>query len=257
MKQILAFTLLILLSFNLTSQYSLRANDCTFELPNGFNVNLSSLQQTQDYKFEKDSFTYYANFCGSTHKQCNGRNIPASVFTYSIYKITLDDSTCIMPLSDSFKVSADFVDPENKSTGIKLGLPQGGQCAMDPNHFYQVYYYLMCDLSVEGAKFQSVVQINNCAYEYRFTSRSGCYTVHDYGNMSTYALYVFMVSMVMIAYCLGFMMVNYQRCPEDGVVKALPHRTFWVNNVGRFSGFINWLYENLKRKNNKSSLDNY
>ena len=117
----------------------------------------------------------------------------------------------------------------------------------------------MCDLSVEGAKLVNVLQINNCTYEYHFTSRYGCYTtfIKDFRYISIYVMFIMMVSMVMIGYCFGFMILNYRNCPEDGVIKALPHRSFWISVVRNVSHFIDVLYKIVKRKHNRSNLDNY
>jgi hypothetical protein len=169
--------------------------------------------------------------------------------------LTLDDSVCIMPLSDSFKIEADYIDTVDKSKGVKLNLPEGGVCAMDPNKFYKVYYQVNCDLGVEG-EFTNVVKLDDCTYEYHFTSKHGCYTKHTqylltFTSMTTY---IIVVSFLMVIYCIGFMVLNYRTNPEDGIIKALPNRPFWTKLIEKSEDSITGLYNLVKRKQNKNNL---
>jgi hypothetical protein len=234
--------------------YSFLANECQYDLSNGLNIDISGLRKPQDYKLTQGAFTYYANFCGSLNRDCNGREIPAAVYSYGEHF----DQTCIMPLADSFKIDADFMDKDNKSKGLKLDVPEGGVCNMNRDRFYKVTYHLMCDLAVEGV-FNNVVKADDCTYEFYFLSKYGCYSTY-YKNQSyltTYVINVMILSCILGAYCIGYMMFNYRKNPEDGLVKALPHRSFWTNWISKGSDSLDWLYQVVRRKNNKSGLDNY
>jgi hypothetical protein len=233
-------TLLIKSSF----QYAFLANECKYKLSNGIEVNLDKLRREHDYIFWKDGFTYFANFCGSLSRECDGREIPAAVYTYG----ENFNNTCIMPLSDSFKIEVDYVNLENISTCLKLNLPEGGVCNMNPNKFYKVYYIIMCDLAEEG-NFNDIIQKDDCTYEYYFSSKYGCYNTNYHDQpYADYVMYIIVLSFVFSAYCIGYLILNYKTNLEDGLIKALPHTSFWSSKVTRLIIFIDWLYEIVKKR---------
>jgi hypothetical protein len=122
--------------------------------------------------------------------------------------------------------SIDHLEHVSQNKGIKLTFPPGERCFMG-NSGYQLTYLLKCDMSKE-LEFETIVKSATCNYEYHFNSKYGCSDtfIHPGSWYSSKRILLYLVIMLCL-YCAGFSFLNYKLNPEDGMVKAFPHREFW------------------------------
>ena len=85
---------------------------------------------------------------------------------------------------------------------------------------------IYCDLT-EEIKFKTIRKVSTCIYEYHFLSKHACYSNFiKESNFSSKKILFFLIAIFSL-YCIGFSAMNYRNNPDDGVIKALPHRDFW------------------------------
>ena len=75
--------------------------------------------------------------------------------------------------------------------------------------------------------FQTIMKLQTCNYEYHFKSKYGCQNSFIKGNIINSTIILFLFVVLFSLYCIGFSFLNYRNNPEDGLMKAFPHREFW------------------------------
>ena len=92
---------------------------------------------------------------------------------------------------------------------------------------YKLTYYLNCDINKE-MEFTAIKKVTSCIYEYYFATKHACIENFISESFWSSKKILFVLAASFLFYCFGFSFMNYRRNPDDGVVKALPHREFWV-----------------------------
>lgn len=205
--------------FQITLSESLvKKGECEFVNDSGYNYDLTPLRNTlQDYKFDSFKYTYKANFCGSLVEQCPGSMTPVGLFVrrnYCIGRMTYGWDTA----------NAEYLNHDNKSSGIKLTFGQGEKCYLGFNSYYQVIYTLKCNPYAE-TKLETVNKLSTCTFEYVFESKHGCATSSG-GSFGSKTILMYLI-IAMSCYLMLFSYLNFKQNPEDGLMKAIPHRAFW------------------------------
>lgn len=120
----------------------------------------------------------------------------------------------------------EYIDPINPSTGVKITLPPGDKCYFGGGS-YTVSYLLFCDL-IHDIDFDTIIKSQTCNFEYHFRTKYACPQAfiksEVFGSKSILLGLIFIISF----YCIGFSFLNYRSNPEDGLMKAMPHREFWM-----------------------------
>lgn len=222
MIRLLKYCLLICLTSLFNQQHIQKTKNCEFtSTESGLTYNLESMRNpTVDYSFDSSKYTYKANFCGPMIEHCNNNSLPAALYvrkSYCIGKMTMDWEFS----------SIDYLNPEIKTNGIKLIFNAGDKCYMGYAANYQVTYSIKCNPYVED-HLESVNKISPCSYDFIFESKHGCAVTAD-ENSKVILTYI---SLGLILYILVFSYLNYKENPEDGLMKALPHREFWRSFFG-------------------------
>lgn len=80
-------------------------------------------------------------------------------------------------------------------------------------------------------EFTLIKKITSCIYEYHFATKHACYV--NFISESAWGPKKILLILVatFIIYCIGFSYMNYKNNPDDGIIKALPHRDFWVEFI--------------------------
>jgi hypothetical protein len=144
----------------------------------------------------------------------------------------------------------------NKSVGLRITMPEGEKCPTIKDTNIQISYVLNCDLNKE-LEFTNVMKSNKCRYEYHFSSKYGCYTTHmKLYPTSNLPLIVMIISLIVI-YFLGFTYMNLKENPDAEISKSIPNINIWKRVYNTIKSGLEWLFEKVRRKNNRSSLDNY
>lgn len=112
---------------------------------------------------------------------------------------------------------------------MKLSFPPGDMCFFGGGKFNLVYI-LECDTTVDSQLF-SVTKKQMCDYEFKFKTKMACQTNFEKSSSFSSKGILFALIALFSVYCLGFFLKNYRENPEDGVMKALPHREFWSNFI--------------------------
>ena len=161
---------------------------------------------------------------------------------------------CLSKLTLSWEgVKADYIDEHIKNTGIKLSFTMGERCYFGQGD-YNLSYQLKCDPTKE-AELLTITKIQNCHFEFQFNTRYACQSYIEANNSSLFnskKILIYFIALFCF-YCVGFSYLNYKNNPEDGLMKAMPHREFWaeffenvllgVRVLGKF------LHDKLTRKN--------
>ena len=132
---------------------------------------------------------------------------------------------CISKLTFDWPTKAEFIDIQNKNTGIKLIFPPGEKCFMSTFE-YKLTYLIYCDMS-EEIRFKTIRKVSTCIYEYHFLSKHACYVNFNKDSAFSSKKILFYLIGIFSFYCIGFSFMNYKNNPDDGIIKALPHRDFW------------------------------
>lgn len=91
---------------------------------------------------------------------------------------------------------------------------------------YKLSYNLYCDMT-EEIRFKTIRKISTCIYEYHFLTKHACYANFIHESSFSSKKILFFLILVFSIYCVGFSILNYRNNPDDGLIKALPHRNFW------------------------------
>lgn len=79
----------------------------------------------------------------------------------------------------------------------------------------------------EEIRFKTIRKISTCIYEYHFLTRHACYSTFIKESSFSSKNILFVLIAIFSLYCIGFSAMNYRKNPDDGIIKALPHRNFW------------------------------
>jgi hypothetical protein len=123
----------------------------------------------------------------------------------------------------------EYIDPRTPSLGVKIAMPPGDKCYFGGGS-YQLTYFLTCDPNYE-MNFDTIIKLQTCNFEYHFKTKFGCPETfvksEAFGSKSILVGLIFIFSF----YCIGFSFLNYRSNPEDGLMKAMPHREFWMEFI--------------------------
>lgn len=215
----IALIILILQLFQITLQTPFTETSiCNYQSQDGYSFNLNKMRKTFfDYKFDYMKYTYKANFCGPLISSCNRSSAPAALF--------LKKGFCIGKFTKYWSaIQADYYDNDIKTNGIKLTFQSGERCMNSYNSQYILTYTIKCDPNEEG-KLETVKKVNICGYDYVFSSKYGCPIGSISSSFSKTILFYLFIAFSL--YVCFFTYINYKENPEDGLIKALPHRIFW------------------------------
>lgn len=150
-----------------------------------------------------------------------------------------------------------------KTQGLKLTFPEGERCYLGKGN-YQLSYLLKCDPQQE-LQFDTVRKEGVCIIEFNFFTKYACLHFSYKSSSSIFSSsgdsiltsknILLTLVIVSILYVIVFTFINYRKNPEDGIIKSLPHRSFWS------SFFDNSLYgyeicRNLLNRNKNHNQDN-
>jgi len=129
-------------------------------------------------------------------------------------------------------------------------LPPGQSCVFKKNAKWQVTYILNCDEN-EEAKF-TTFSVNLCKVNFVFNTKYGCESnaklndnEQQYGFFNSIKI-IFLFLFLFVVYCIVFSYLNYQNNPEDGIIKAIPNRTFWKCFCESVARGFSYTYELIK-----------
>ena len=109
--------------------------------------------------------------------------------------------------------------------------PDGEKCYLGHGN-YQLSYLLKCDPNIE-LSFETVWKLGQCQMEYSFLTKYACVHFSIQSSFSIFSInggskdIVATILIVLSIYISVFTYINYRNNPEDGFIKALPHRSFW------------------------------
>jgi hypothetical protein len=95
---------------------------------------------------------------------------------------------------------------------------------------YKLTYLLYCDQS-EEIRFKTIRKVSTCIYEYHFLTKRACYSNFTTSSAFSSKVILFYLTIIFSVYCLGFSVMNYRNNPDDGLIKSLPHRNFWIEFI--------------------------
>jgi hypothetical protein len=249
LKWSILYSILIVKITNSSLQITNEKDKCQYLLKDGSIVNFTNLKRSVDYGFQINRFIYKANFCGSLANQCTGSSTPAGVF--------LNSGSCIYKLVHSWEGgNLDYIDSANPLKGLKLIFPPGDRCSFSGSPF-QLSYVLNCDESKE-IDFNTILKLGACNYEYHFYTKYGCQSnfIRADSNFTSKKI-LFMIFLSFCLYCIGFSYKNFKNNPEDGLMKALPHRDFWLEFFENTQIGANLIYKYVKSRVKTNQVSNY
>jgi hypothetical protein len=168
--------------------------------------------------------------------------------------IILANNVCLSKLSFNWHPTITYIDSIIKTLGIKITLPDGERCYIGSGN-HKVTYIMKCDTN-EELKFLSADKINACTVEYHFSSKYACQTsgikfsfsfVSD-GSVFTPKNILVTLTSILFLYFVLLTYYNYKRCPEDGMIKALPHREFWSGLISNINEGCSVTFSFIKSK---------
>jgi hypothetical protein len=245
----LFYSIMIVKISNSSLQITNEIDNCQYSLKDGSIVNFTHLKRRVDYGFQINRFIYKANFCGSLANQCPGSLTPAGVF--------LNSGSCLYKLVHKWENTyLDYIDTANPSKGVKLIFPPGDRCNFSGAPF-QLSYVLNCDESKE-IDFNTILKLGTCNYEYHFYTKYGCQSNFQRTDSNfTSKKILFIIILTFSLYCIGFSYINFKNNPEDGLMKALPHRDFWLEFLENTQLGANVIYKYVKNRFRANQVNNY
>lgn len=228
--------MLILAIFVLVS-----AQDCTFTLPGGEVVNLSSMRNSglPDYEItSNDGYIYRANICGSVNSACEGDTggIASQWFSYS---------TCIASLGRMYDYwgttigsSVGYLDASDPSKGFFVSY-QGGDICFDMNSYVDrsVTFNFHCDSSKDTLT-DAYETSTYCKYALDFNTKLACIgssksdsafptpaaQTQGLSSGSKFLIFLFIGTLL---YCgLG---IAYNKYTTDAtLLESIPQKEFWM-----------------------------
>jgi hypothetical protein len=170
------------------------------------------------------------------------------------------DNICFNHVSSDWDGSKlQYIDDTSPSKGLKMSLPPGDLCFFGGGKFNLVYL-LECDTTVD-AQLISVTKKQLCDYEFKFKTKSACQANFEKASSLSSKGILLALIVLFSVYCLGFFLKNYRENPEDGVMKALPHREFWSNFIENASygckTILKFAKNKLKVNDSSSNYTNY
>jgi len=214
------FIIVLSLLSSVHSQFS-ESKNCVFTSPEGYTFDLTQMRKSSyDYRYDYFKYTYKANFCGQLVSTCNMSDAPSALF--------LRRGICVGKFSKFWSgVKAAYLDKDIKTNGVKLAFQTGERCVNSYNSEYSVNYTIKCDPNSYGSgKLETVRKLGTCSYDFVFSSKYGCPLASSSAGSASVSI-LFYLSLIFSTYLVIFTYKNYKENPEDGVVKALPHREYW------------------------------
>lgn len=221
----------IILCYSLSNTKSLnlftnKASNCIVNTPDGNSFDLSSLKKPFDHKIDVGTYSYKANFCGPLVQQCGNSVTPAAIFDVS--------GICLGSLTSGWEnMEVKYIDDSDKSHGIRMVFKsKGGSCINSFQTLNSLVYSLKCDPNAEDVNLTSMLKINNCSYEFIFTTKNACVYGNSYLFIFASAKTILMVIVLALSfYLVCFTYLNLRNNPDDGVLKSIPNREFWIEFI--------------------------
>lgn len=210
--------------------------DCEYSMSDGSKYNFAKLRKENgDYEYSFTRYIYKANFCGPLNSKCvTSPNTPAALFMRGKDQFILGNS-CITRYSPEWKPTVSYLDSLIKTQGLKMIFPAGERCYLGHGN-YQLVYLLKCDPNHE-LMFDTVRKISNCEIEFNFFTKYSClhfsykssFSIFSSTGESSITPKGILITMIIVfsIYLTVFSFLNYRKNPEDGLIKSLPHRSFW------------------------------
>lgn len=85
-----------------------------------------------------------------------------------------------------------------------------------------------------------------CSYDFIFTSKFACPIGSKSSGSSTTILFYIIIAFLL--YLSVFTYLNYKENPEDGIIKAFPHKEFWAEFIDSVKVGINLSAEFTRQK---------
>jgi hypothetical protein len=218
------------------------AQDCSFTLPGGEVVNLSTLRKSSPPDYEvlgKDGYYYKGNICGPLNSACEGdsNGIAAQWTSYS---------TCIAILGrmknfwgTTLAPTVGYLDAADPNKGFTVTFPGGDSCFNSLGYVDRtVTYNFYCGtgkLSFDNA-YESTTR---CAYFFDFYTKLGCLNpplaeasasevvpgASD--GLSCGWKFLILLFVCVVAYC-GLGMAYYKYTGYGSLVESIPQKEFWM-----------------------------
>jgi hypothetical protein len=219
------------------------AQDCSFTLPGGEVVNLSSLRNTGPPDFEifaADGYIYRGNICGSVSAACEGDS-SAIATQWTSY------SSCVAVLGRMYDIwgstlapQVAYIDASDPSQGFSLTFT-GGDVCFDMMSYVDrsVTYNFRCD-SGKGSLSNAYESTTLCKYTYDFTTKLACTATAPASSASTNPVpaspssglsqgskFLIFLALAIVLYCgLGIAYNKYTS--EASLSESIPHKEFWM-----------------------------
>lgn len=234
------------------------SSGCEFTLPNGNKIDLSALQNpNQDFIIQKSYYTIQANICRKAVNQCNN-NLSAK----SPAIMTLKSQKCFS-LAPSWtpRINQQRTNPLYDDLDLKLTFDQGDKCFFARDSYFHLDYVFKCSPGKE-IEFSNVEQSAGCSYHLIFFTKYACADIlppgGSGGNIFTSSKTILLILVFLFGvYLTGFTYKNYKENPEDGVIKALPHRDFWKEFFINTRAGVNFVYNKMKNVSLFKSKDEF
>lgn len=222
---------------------------CKYTLNDGNSVDFSHLRRSQDYIFQVGRYIYRANFCAPLNFKCHESQTPAAIF--------ISSNICVSKILTDWKPSTlEYIDNNIKSKGVKLVFSGGDRCYLGSSN-YEMSYVMKCDVNKE-IEFETIYKLQSCKYEYHFNTKYACpnnfSSSHTLFNSKAILFYLIILFSV---YCVGFSYKNYRENPEDGVLKAFPHREFWSDFFENARIGVKIIVRSIKNRLNGNKISDY
>lgn len=214
--------------------------DCSFTLPGGEIVDLSSLRNTSppDYEvYAGDGYIYRANICGPVSSACEGDS-SAVATQWTSY------SSCISILGRMYDIwgtslppKVAYLDASDPNKGFSLTYSGGDYCFNMMSYIDRsVTFNFNCD-SAKGSFTDASESTTLCQYTYNFKTKLACVSPSKSDSAalqaaqsqglsrgSKFLLVLFVASLL---YCgLG---IAYNKYTGDmSIVESIPHKDFWM-----------------------------
>jgi len=153
------------------------------------------------------------------------------------------------------QTTMDYIDRSVPNKGVKIIIPGGDRCYVATSQ-YTVEYVMKCDMNKE-IEFETIVKKQYCGFEYHFASKYACpaYFIQESSINSKKILFFLII--IFTLYCIGFSYKNYRENPEDGILKAFPHREFWGNFIDDARHGANVVVRNIQEKIGGNKVNSY
>ena len=124
---------------------------------------------------------------------------------------------------------------------------------------HEINYIMRCDMNKE-IDFETMVKRQNCSYDFHFGTKWACPSnfLSSGSHFNSKSILIYLI-IIFCVYCVGFSFKNYRNNPEDGLLKALPHREFWADFIDNAKLGVNLIVKKVKEtiRGNKDEYNNF